>query len=157
MKKVVSKAMALDRLEGLCAASERCESELRQKLWQWNVAADDADEIMANLRKHRFVDDGRFAKSYVRDKYRLSRWGRRKIVAGLMAKRIDVGLVRMAMDEIEQDVYEANAREVIAAKIPGIQDARSYEGRTKLFRYGVGRGYEPELVARIIKDSTLWD
>lgn len=156
-KKPMSKEVALDRLEALCAVSERCESELRQKLWQWSISSMDVQEIMAHLRKHRFVDDERYARAYVRDKYRIARWGRNKIVAGLMAKKIASEMVRKALEEIDQDEYESNARDVITGKMSGIKDVRSYEGRTKLFRYGVGRGYESELVARIIKDPRIWD
>lgn len=156
MKKEVTKAMALDRLEALCANAERCESELRQKLWNWRVNQADSEEIMKHLRTNRFVDDARFARSFVRDKYRLSLWGRRKIVSALMAKRVDAALIREALDEIEEDIYQANARSVVAAKMRSLKDANSYEGRTKLFRYGVGRGYEPALVAAIIKNPELW-
>lgn len=156
-KKPMLKEVALDRLEALCAASERCESELRQKLWQWSISSMDVQEIMAHLRKHRFVDDERFARAYVRDKYRIARWGRNKIVAGLMAKKIASEMVRKALEEIDQYEYESNARDVITGKMSGIKDVRSYDGRTKLFRYGVGRGYESELVARIIKDPRIWD
>ena len=56
-----------------------------------------------------------------------------------------------------EDIYQSNARSVIAAKLRTMSDANSYEGRTKLFRYGVGRGYEPSLVASIIKNPELWN
>lgn len=156
MKKEMTKAMALDRLEALCANAERCESELRQKLWTWRIGEADSQEIMNHLRSNRFVDDGRFARSFVRDKYQLSLWGRRKIVTALMGKRIDASLIREALNEIEEDIYQSNARSVITSKLRTMSDANSYEGRTKLFRYGVGRGYEPSLVASIIKNPELW-
>ena len=44
----------------------------------------------------------------------------------------------------------------IRDRLRTMSDANSYEGRTKLFRYGVGRGYEPSLVASIIKNPELW-
>lgn len=149
--------MALDRLEALCVSAERCESELRQKLWTWRISSTDADAIMNHLRQNRFVNDERFARSFVRDKYRLSLWGKRKIVSALMIKRIDSAYIREALNEIEEDIYIANARTVIAAKIRSLKDADTYDGRTKLFRYAVSRGYEPSLAASIIKDPDLWN
>ena len=157
MKKQVTKAMAIDRLEALCVAAERCESELRRKLFTWGISSADAESIMQHLRKARFVSDERFANSFVRDKYRLSLWGRRKIVSELMAKRVDAGYIRAALEEIEEDIYTENARRVIKAKMRSIKQADTYEGRTKLFRYAVSRGYEPSLVASIIKDPGLWN
>lgn len=156
MKKQISKAMALDRLESLCVAAERCESELRRKLFTWQIPSADADAIMLHLKKNRFVSDERFARSFVRDKYRLSMWGRRKIVNELMTKRVDAAYIRQALDEIEEDIYTENARRIIKAKMRSIKDVNTYDGRTKLFRYAVGRGYEPSLVASIIKNPVLW-
>lgn len=102
------------------------------------------------------MSDERFARSFVRDKYRLSMWGRRKIVNELMTKRVDAAYIRQALDEIEEDSYTENARRIIKAKMRSIKDVNTYDGRTKLFRYAVGRGYEPSLVASIIKNPALW-
>ncbi len=156
MKRNVTEATAVERLESLCVAAERCESELRRKLWLWGIDAVTADKIMERLREARFVDDARFARSFVRDKYRLARWGRRKIVSALVEKHVDYGFIKDALAEIEEDLYVANVYEVVAAKMRSMPDARSFEGRTKLFRYAVGRGYEPSLVADVIKNPRLW-
>ena len=156
MKKQVSKAMALDRPESLCVAAERCESELRRKLFLWQISSADAEAIMEHLRRNRFVSDERFARSFVCDKYRLALWGRRKIVSELMAKRVDASFIRQALEEIEEEIYTENARKVIKAKMRSIKDVNTYDGRTRLFRYAVGRGYEPSLVASVIKDPSIW-
>lgn len=111
---------------------------------------------MEHLRRNRFVSDERFARSFVCDKYRLALWGRRKIVSELMAKRVDASFIRQALEEIEEEIYTENARKVIKAKMRSIKDVNTYDGRTRLFRYAVGRGYEPSLVASVIKDPSIW-
>ena len=156
MKKPVTPAIALDRLEALCVAAERCESELRQKLWTWQISSAEADRIMDRLIQGRFVDNERFARSFVRDKYRLSLWGRRKIAAALAVKRIDSSIIRTALEEIDQEEYISLLRSVVASKIRSAKDADTYEGRTKIFRSVASRGYEPALIAAAIKDPSLW-
>ena len=53
-RKQISAENALMRLEALCARSEHCEWELREKLRGWNVAVSEVDGILASLAKHRF-------------------------------------------------------------------------------------------------------
>jgi len=89
----------------MCARSEHCEWELKEKLKRWMISSADAEEILMVLRKGRFYDDRRFASAYVRDKMLYNRWGRRKIVYGLMAKRIPRELIGEALDEIDEEMY----------------------------------------------------
>lgn len=149
---------ALDRLETLCARAEQCTGDLRRKLAGWGIAQGDADVIISRLRKGRWVDDERYARAFCRDKYRFNRWGRAKIKMGLIAKRVAPDVVVAAMEEIDDEVYRANLVALLKSKIRamGRDEAATYEGRTKLFRCGASRGYEPSLVAQVLRDDELW-
>ncbi len=140
------------RLEELCARSEHCEYELRQKLYRWKVSASDSETIMKSLIYRRFVDDRRFTRAFVRDKVQFGRWGRRKIALALAAKRVDRSIVDDALDEIDDQEYEQNLRDILTSKARTIEEPRTYDGRTRLFRFAASRGYEPDLVARIIRE-----
>jgi len=152
-KAPVPTGKALERLENLCARSEQCEYEVRQKLARWQVSADDADKIVDSLIERRFVDNERYAASFVRDKYRFSRWGRIKIAMALRQKRIDRHTIEQALDEIDEDEYTDILRHLIKAKAASIAEPDTYEGRTKLYSSGESRGFEPVLVARILRES----
>ena len=144
-------AKALLRLEELCARAEHCEFELRQKLYRWMVSASDADTIINSLKHRRFLDDQRFTRAFVRDKIQYARWGKRKIALALAAKRIERDTVAEALDDIDQSDYENNLAELLKAKARTIDDAKTYDGRTKLFRFAASRGFEPDLVAKYIR------
>ena len=144
-------AKALLRLEELCARAEHCEFELRQKLYRWMVPASDADTIINSLKHRRFLDDQRFTRAFVRDKIQYARWGKRKIALALAAKRIERDTVAEALDDIDQSDYENNLAELLKAKARTIDDAKTYDGRTKLFRFAASRGFEPDLVAKYIR------
>ena len=153
--KPVEPARALLRLEELCAKAERCKFELRQKLYRWHVSPSDSDTIINSLIHRRFLDDERFARAFVKDKVMFGRWGRRKIQLALMSKRISSDTIRNAIEEIDEDVYMDNLREILIAKARSIDEPNTYDGRTKLFRFGASRGYEPELVARTIREEFI--
>ena len=147
---------ALMRLEALCAQSEQCTYDLRQKLYRWGITSADSEKIIATLIKTRFVDDARFAVAYCRDKYRFNRWGRLKIVYGLRAKHITSSDINEALNAIDNKEYEEILTSVVKSKATTIKDINTYEGRTKLFRSVALRGYESSLIAQIIKDPSRW-
>lgn len=155
-RKQISKDNARIRLENMCARSEHCEWELKEKLKRWMISSADAEEILMVLRKGRFYDDRRFASAYVRDKMLYNRWGRRKIAYGLMAKRIPRELIGEALDEIDEEMYRDVLLEFLRAKARIIKEGNSFEGRTKLFRAAVSRGYETDLVAGYIRSGVIW-
>ncbi len=68
-------------------------------------------------------------------------------------KRIDRHTIEQALDEIDEDEYTDILRHLIKAKAASIAEPDTYEGRTKLYRFGASRGFEPALVARILRES----
>ena len=156
-KKIIKTHDALLRLEALCARSEQCVADLRQKLYRWGLASNDIDEVITKLIESRFVDDARFAMAYCRDKYRFNKWGRRKIVYGLHMKQISTHNIQAAIQAIDEEEYIKILVELIKSKAKMIVDADTYEGRTRLYRFALSRGYESELVAKIIKDKSQWN
>ena len=153
-RKSIGTAIATTRLENLCARAEHCESELAEKLRRWGIGASESAEIISGLRKHHFVDNARFARAFVRDKYRFARWGRMKIRMALAAKRISKEIVDEALEEIDEDIYTENLRHIIAAKARSLgEETSSYEGRTKIYRFAISRGYESSLISKILKSG----
>lgn len=144
------------RLEELCVKAERCEYELREKLRRWRIPADEAENIMQTLKTHKFVDNERFTRAYVNDKIKFARWGKRKVYQALTQKRIPSEIIREALDTVDADLYQSNLDDFFASKIkahPELKD--SFEGRTKLFRYAISRGYEPSIASATLRDILL--
>ena len=130
---------------------------MRKKLIAWQIPSTDAERILDSLVDDRFVDDRRFARAFAADKMRFSGWGRYKIMRGLMAKRIDRATIDQALDALDVDEYASTARRVLISKARAIAEGNTYEGRTKLFRFGASRGFETDLIARLIRAENLWE
>jgi|InofroStandDraft_1065614.scaffolds.fasta_scaffold01034_32 regulatory protein len=155
-KKKLTEEMALQRLESLCAGGEHCRHELSEKLRKWGMFPDESERILDSLERRRFFDDSRFASAFVRDKLLYNKWGRMKIVMALKAKRVDTTLIDEAFDEIDNDDYREIVRDFLSARARTIKAGFTYEGRTKLYRAGLSRGFESSIVSGLVKDPATW-
>lgn len=149
--KVIAPEKALIRCEELCARAERCEHELREKMRTWRIDSRDIDAIINSLTTRRFLDDSRFARAFVRDKYRFARWGRRRIAMALRQKHIDSGVIEEALEEINQEEYTSILRSLLKAKAAHMERPLSYDDRMKLLRFAVARGFETQLVSSLLR------
>lgn len=155
----ITPEQALSRLEDLCARAEYSTGEIRRKLVQWRIPPSAAARIVESLQDGRYVDDHRFARAFVRSKVAYSRWGRRKIMAALMAKGLSRDIISGAMEEeIDEDLYDHNLCDVLLTKIrqDGLS-AGNYGDRRRLLSFAASRGYEPSLVITILSDPELWE
>lgn len=150
-RKILTPENAIVRLESLCARAEHCTYEILTKLRNWGVTGAEAAMIVKHLKENRFVDDLRFAQSFVRDRYRFSGYGRRKIALALMSKRLERDIIDEAMNEIDPEIYLDNMMHIISRKAKEL-DLERFEDRNKLYRHIVGRGYETSLASKAIKD-----
>lgn len=150
---------ALTRLQELCARAEICTGEALDKLRRWGVTGRRAEQVVQSLVDDRFIDDERFARAFVRDRYRHSRWGRLKIAQALRLKRVDREYIDAALDEeIDQELYEQILSELLRAKLQQLPaDDDDYAVCGKLCRFAAGRGYEPSVVMRLVADGMLAD
>lgn len=142
---------ALSRTAALCARCEQCTPDLRKKMAAWGLSASDSDRVIRKLEEMNFVDDSRFARAYAHDKLVFSGWGRNKILQGLWAKRLSRADIDQSLDEIDDEEYESVAERVIRAKIRTSKEGIStYEGKLKILRFAMQRGFEARLASRII-------
>jgi regulatory protein len=153
--KVITAEQAIIRLETLCCNSEHCTYELYQKLYKWGISAEESSQIIKSLLQRRFVDDKRFTRSFVNDKFNFAHWGKRKIAMALYTKRIDRQVIAEALDTIDEEAYRNLAKELCLTKSRTIEEPQTFEGRTKLFRFLISRGFEPDIASRTVKELSF--
>lgn len=156
LRKQITKEVATQRLETLCVRGEECRFDLREKLRRWGIAPSDAEAILDSLEDRRFFSDARFATAFAHDKLLFNRWGKMKITMALRAKRIPSSLISDALDELSDEDYERVLREFLIAKARSIKEGDTYEGRTKLYRAAMSRGFDSSLISRLIKADEIW-
>ena len=145
-KKVKTPEQALAALMRLCARAEKSQEDARRLMRGWGLAERDAEGVLAKLVRDRFIDDGRYAEAFVREKLRLSGWGEYKIRTALQRKRIDRALIDAALAEADRPAMGERLRRQLERKARTAKYSTQYELKTKLIRYGLSLGYEYEAV-----------
>ena len=79
-KRAKTPEQALAALMRLCARAEKSQDDARRLMRGWGLAEREGEQVLARLVRDRFIDDGRYAEAFVRDKLRLSGWGEYKTV-----------------------------------------------------------------------------
>ncbi|MDP4265982.1 MAG: regulatory protein RecX [Bacteroidota bacterium] len=140
----------LKKIQKYCAFSERCEFEVMTKLKTYKTDQPTAVKIIKSLRDDNFINDERYATSFASGKLNYNKWGRIKISYELKAKKIPDQIIDKALSKIEEDKYNAILEKLLKAKYQTIIDEDQYKRNAKLVSYAVSKGFETELVWKII-------
>lgn len=143
---------ALNRAMALCASHEYCSEDIRIKLVSWGIKGPDADGILVRLRKENFINDERYAKSFVSEKYNTYKWGRIKISAHLKAKHISPENISSALEVIDEAEYRNNIREILASHRRMVKARNKYDLKGKLLRFGLSKGFETSILYDILNE-----
>lgn len=142
----------LDKIAKYCAYQERCVKDVRDKLKTFDIPQKEKDEILDYLLNNRFVDDERFAKSFVRGKINQSGWGVNKIRFHLIQKGIDKEIIEEALGQTDEEIYRQRLIDILKTKSKTVKAANDFEKKRKLAAYAMQKGFEGNLVWDILKD-----
>ena len=143
----------LDKMAKYCAYQERCVKDVTEKLNTYDLPQKDREEILAYLIDNRFVNDERFAKSFVKGKINQSGWGINKIRFHLMQKGIDKALIDEAVGQTDEEVYRQRLVEILRAKSKTVKADNDFEKKRKLAAFALQRGFEASLVWEVLKED----
>ena len=142
---------ALYKSAAYCSQSEHCISELKNKLTQWSVTESDQFKIIRYLKEEKYLDEKRFAFAYVKDKFRYNKWGKIKIRLELHQKRIQKELIEVALETIDLEEYKEMIIRLAKEKEKKLTYRNEYERKGKLYHYLVGKGFEMEVINKLLE------
>lgn len=143
--KEITESEAFQRLSALCAGSEQCREDLAEKMRRWGVEYVAIQRVLDKLEAEGYVDAERYARAFIRDKYRFEKWGRRKIAQALQLKKIPASVYQLLlMSEIDEQEYQSVLQKLLLQKKRSIHAESDYELNGKLFRFALGRGFETD-------------
>ena len=145
----------LDKMAKYCAYQERCVKDVRDKLKTYDIPQEERDKILEYLLDNRFVNDERFAKSFVKGKVNQSGWGLNKIRFHLMRKGIDKELIDEALGQTDEEVYRQRLSDILMTKAKNVKAESDYERKRKLAAYAMQKGFESHLVWEVLKDLAI--
>ena len=148
----MTEEQALQKLAALCSQSEHCTSEMKEKMTRWGIDEDAQQRVVEYLVANRYVDDRRYARSFVNDKLKYNKWGPRKMEQSLWMKHIDESILREALDDVDNEEYISVLRPLLTSKRKTTKAETDYEMNQKLLRFAIGRGFTFEQVKEVIDD-----
>ena len=133
-------------LENYCAYQERCHKEVVQKLYNMRMIPEAIDLVVVHLLEHDFLNETRFAKTYARGKFRVKKWGRKRIELELKKREIGTFNIKEAFKEIPDTEYLNTFHELAEKKAATLKDPEPFKKKKKLADYLLYRGWESHLV-----------
>ncbi|MCF2520556.1 regulatory protein RecX [Dyadobacter sp. CY351] len=146
--------LILQKAASYCAYQERTQDEVRQRLKKWNVWGEEADELIAELISMNYLSEERFAKTYAGGKFRIKNWGRMKIRQELNRRGLSQYSIEKGMGEIEDKAYVEGLKTLLEKKRNLLLKTENdpFKLKQKLVRFALGKGYESELVWRLVEE-----
>ena len=135
-----------------CAYQERSQKEVRNKLYDLGLYRDEVEEVISSLIMDNYINEERFAKAYVGGKFRMKKWGRKKIQMGLKQYDISPYCLKKGLEEIDEADYRSVLFDLAEKKNNFIMEDNLFAKRNKIAKYLIGRGFESELVWNTVKE-----
>lgn len=145
--------MLLSRAQKFCDYQDRYQQEVRDKLYSWGAKPDEVEQVIVQLIEFDYLNEERFAQSFVRGKFRIKHWGRNKIRQELKLRRISEYCIRHALLEISDEEYTDTLKQVIEKKTREIAGTSipSHSQLFKVAKYVASRGFESDLIWDVLK------
>ncbi|WP_147677719.1 regulatory protein RecX [Algibacter pacificus] len=137
---------ATRKMEHYCAYQERCHLEVKQKLIAMKMIPEIIDVITVHLIEHNFLNEERFAKAFVRGKFRIKHWGKGRLSFELKKKDIGKTNINKALAEIADDEYIEVFNNLTEQKAETLKETNVLKKRKKFIDYFLYRGWESHLV-----------
>jgi regulatory protein len=142
---------AKEKIKAWCAYSERCQSEVREKLFGYGLNTCETDEILSYLIEENYVDEERYAKQYAGGHFRMKQWGRVKIKYALKAKGISDYCIKKGLREIDEDDYTKVLSKLMVQKWQSVKGNPPAVRWAKTRQFLLQRGFETDLVLAELK------
>jgi regulatory protein len=136
----------LNKLFRYCAYQERAVSDVIKQLERYKLDLELRRGIVEKLIAEGFLDEARYAKTYMLGKLRSNQWGRIKIIRGLKEKSINVNTIQTVIETIDEAEYTEVINKLITKKENSIHVEDTYIKKNKIARYIIYKGFESGLV-----------
>lgn len=137
---------ALAKLQNYCGYQERCIKEVGQKLRDMGIDPGNSDTIIGCLQRDNYLNEERFAKSFVKGKFQIKKWGRNRLKAELKQRAIAINHITHALAQFSDDDYINAFNELAEKKCLSLRENDKNKKRKKLVDYLLYRGWESNMV-----------
>jgi regulatory protein len=134
------------KLKQYCSYQDRCHNEVENKLSKFNLISEAKDQILFNLINEDYLNETRFCKSFVRGKFKIKNWGKRRIIQELKSRKISEFNIKKGLSEINEIEYLEKFENLFNKKLSSLENLNSIDKKKKIFSYLQYRGWETNLI-----------
>ena len=153
----LSPEQAFSRVAHLCSQKECCVFDVKQKLRRMELPETEIETVINKLVADKFIDEARYARSFIADKLRFNKWGAQKIKNHLRAKYVPSSIIEEAFCEFEDEALTQALPDLLEKKRKSVTGKSEYEINTKLIRYALGKGFAMSDVLKCLKAMNVND
>uniref|UniRef100_UPI0032167A1F regulatory protein RecX n=1 Tax=uncultured Draconibacterium sp. TaxID=1573823 RepID=UPI0032167A1F len=139
---------AYSKMTQLCSRSEQCSTDIRKKILAYEIVEEIVDEIIEKLISEKYIDDKRYVRAYVNDKFKINKWGKIKMRHYLKMKGLSDEAIQYGLENIDEEKYKTLLIKTMKAKARTIKSKDKFQKMGQIIRYAQNRGFEPELIHR---------
>jgi regulatory protein len=140
------------KMAQLCSRSEQCSADIRKKMVVYEIMDELVEEIISKLKTEKFLDDERYVKAYISDKFRLNKWGKIKLRYYLKAKGLHDSIIEKGLQEIKEEEYKKVLIDTLKEKAKKVKSDNKFEKAGQIIRFAQSRGFEPEIIHRYLHE-----
>ena len=104
--------------------------DIRQKLQRMQLDEGVVRAILSRLEKHRFIDDARFARSFISDKLRFGKWGEPNRYA-LRQRQVPQEIIDEAFDALPDEAVTRQLRPLLKRNCNHCRERADMKGGLK--------------------------
>ncbi len=141
----------LQAIRHYCNYRERCHQEVRYKLVDLGARGDDLETLLSMLVSEDLLNEGRYARAFVRGKFVYNHWGRVRIIRQLRQKDVSEYCIKKGLLEIDEVEYRDCIARLAAQKQEALKNEK-HPGtqKQKAIRYLLQKGFEYEIVLSVM-------
>lgn len=131
---------------------QRSEKELRISMKRKEYTDDNIETAIEYCKEHGYIDDLKFAQSFVNDKINLNKYGPERIKYDLMLK----GISRDIVDEVlvlDRDEQLDIAREVANKKKSSYKNDNKRDVYRKLSSFLQRKGFTYDIISKVVRET----
>jgi regulatory protein len=139
-------------MEYYCAYQERCYKEVEEKLYSYAVTVSEKEAILTHLIEQNFVNEERFAQSFVRGKHNYKLWGKKRIINELKYRNISSRIIEIALKELPETAYLSNFHALAEKNWENSTERKGPKKNKKFIDFLLRKGYETSLIYEKLRE-----
>ena len=145
-----NKKEAFNKALDIISFKDNTTYEIRNKLYKKGYDDIIISDVLEKLKEYNFIDDNKYAQSYVNSCLTYKKYGKNKIIYMLKQKGISSSIISNL--NFNNDLEFETAKNVFYKKLSSLDKYDNNKKKEKLYRHLSSKGYSSEVIMKLLKD-----